>query len=260
MPSLMGMETGASLVPVLDPAERLVAGTTVTGQDTSRGWAALQLGIDLIPVAAELRAASAPTRVMSTETRMMSTVLREETLVTRAAGEFSSVDRQLAREAELLQAGGVSDDLARVGGRSGPWVDQASNIRLGGTVSQSCEGSCVSAVGEILTGGAVKEERLLSSLGEWSNPQALARELNVVEGGERWVGGYLTEADAVRVASNGQMGATVMSPGAKSMHMVALEPTGPGRYAVQDPLPGMCYEVDEAWVRQYVAGGVWQKF
>jgi RHS repeat-associated protein len=259
MSSLMGMEAGASLVPILDPGERLIAGTTVTGQETSRGWAALQFGLDVIPLAAELRAVSAPARVASVETRMMSTALREEMLVTRAAGEFSTVERQLGREAELLRTGGVSDDIARAG-RSGPWVDQATNIRLGGTVSQSCPGSCVSAVGEILTGGAIKEERLLSSLGEWSNPQRLAAELNAVEGGERWVGGYLSEADTVRVANRGQMGGVLMAPGAKSMHMVAIEPVGPGRFAVQDPLPGMCYAVDESWVRTYVGGGVWQKF
>jgi RHS repeat-associated protein len=40
--SLMGMEVGASLVPVLDPAERLVAGTTVTGQKTSIGCPAFR--------------------------------------------------------------------------------------------------------------------------------------------------------------------------------------------------------------------------
>lgn len=54
--SLMGMEVGASLVPVLDPGERLVSGTTVTGQDTSRGWAAVQLVVDVVPFALEARA------------------------------------------------------------------------------------------------------------------------------------------------------------------------------------------------------------
>jgi hypothetical protein len=43
---------------------------------------------------------------------------------------------------------------------------------------------------------------------------------------------------------------------AKSIHMVALEPIGPGRYAVQNTLPGMCYEVDEAWVQHFIAGRV----
>jgi hypothetical protein len=54
--SLAGMEVGGSLVPVLDPAARVAAGTTVTGQPTSRGWAAVQLVVDVTPFALEARA------------------------------------------------------------------------------------------------------------------------------------------------------------------------------------------------------------
>jgi RHS repeat-associated protein len=71
--SLAGMEVGASLVPVLDPGARLVTGTTVTGQDTSRGWAALQFGLDVLPFAMELHALSAEARVASLESRMVAT-------------------------------------------------------------------------------------------------------------------------------------------------------------------------------------------
>ena len=70
--SLMGMEMGAGLVPVLDPGERLVCGTTVTGQDTSRGWAAVEFGMDVVPFLLEARAASMEARLVSTESRMMS--------------------------------------------------------------------------------------------------------------------------------------------------------------------------------------------
>jgi len=63
--SLMGMEVGASLVPVLDPAERLVAGTTVTGQKTSRAWAAAQLALDVLPFALEARALRTEARAMA---------------------------------------------------------------------------------------------------------------------------------------------------------------------------------------------------
>lgn len=49
--SLEGMEVGAGLVPIADPAARLVAGTTVTGQEASRGWAAAQLALDVAPFA-----------------------------------------------------------------------------------------------------------------------------------------------------------------------------------------------------------------
>ena len=60
--SLAGMEFGGRLVFVLDPAERLATGSTVTGQDTSRGWAALQLGLDLLPIGLEAHALSVQSR------------------------------------------------------------------------------------------------------------------------------------------------------------------------------------------------------
>ncbi len=75
--SLEGMEVGGGLVPILDPAARLATGTTVTGLDTSRGWAALQLGLDVLPIALEARAASMEARMMSvaTESRNISVSL-----------------------------------------------------------------------------------------------------------------------------------------------------------------------------------------
>ncbi|WP_223165062.1 toxin TcdB middle/C-terminal domain-containing protein [Massilia frigida] len=63
--SLTGMEIGAGLVPVLDPGARLVTGTTVTGLDTSRGWAALQLAVDVLPFALEAHAMTVETRTMA---------------------------------------------------------------------------------------------------------------------------------------------------------------------------------------------------
>ncbi|HEU5270140.1 MAG TPA: SpvB/TcaC N-terminal domain-containing protein [Jatrophihabitans sp.] len=74
--SLMGMETSSSMVMVLDPAERLVTGTTVTGQDTSRVWAGVNLIMDVAPFAAELHAASVESRSMSMMSRMGETDLR----------------------------------------------------------------------------------------------------------------------------------------------------------------------------------------
>jgi RHS repeat-associated protein len=247
--SLIGMEAGASMVPVLDPGERLVCGTTVTGQETSRGWAAVQFGLDVVPFAAELHAASMPGHLASMETRGISMALDDEMLLARMGG---------AEDLERLPAVGGADEPWKPSSRSGPWVPEADKVSLGGTVAQSCPGSCVSAVGEILTNGAVTEEKLLAELGEWSNPEALAKELNKVTG-EQWVGGYVTEEDAVKMVNQGKVGATLYEAGGKSQHMVAIEPTGTGTFSVEDPLPGQCYEVDEAWVRQYVTGGVWRK-
>jgi RHS repeat-associated protein len=65
--SLVGMEFGAGLVPIADPAARLATGATVTGQDTSQGWAALELALDVIPLALEFKAA----RVASMESKML---------------------------------------------------------------------------------------------------------------------------------------------------------------------------------------------
>ena len=72
LPSLMGMEAGAGLVPILDPGTRLVTGTTVTGQNASRGWAAVQLALDVVPFGVELHAGSVGAREASLETRMLS--------------------------------------------------------------------------------------------------------------------------------------------------------------------------------------------
>jgi hypothetical protein len=60
--SLIGMEGGAGLVPVLDPAERLVTGQTVTGRDTSRAVAAVELALDVVPFALEAHAMAAESR------------------------------------------------------------------------------------------------------------------------------------------------------------------------------------------------------
>jgi RHS repeat-associated protein len=71
--SLIGMEVGGGLVPVLDPGARLVTGNTVTGQDASRGWAAVQLGLDVLPFAADLHAATMGARGASIESRVITT-------------------------------------------------------------------------------------------------------------------------------------------------------------------------------------------
>jgi hypothetical protein len=63
--SLMGMEVGAGLVPVLDPAARVAEGTSVTGLPSSRGWAAVQLVVDVLPFALEARAITLEARAAS---------------------------------------------------------------------------------------------------------------------------------------------------------------------------------------------------
>ncbi|MBO0871270.1 MAG: hypothetical protein J2P15_22175, partial [Micromonosporaceae bacterium] len=141
--------------------------------------------------------------------------------------------------------------------RSGPWAP--ARVTPGGAVTQTLPGSCVSAAGEMLTHGAVSQADLLAELGEWSNPVALRDALNArgIDGGG-WRGGFLTEQDALRVASAGPIAAVLMAPGERSMHMVAIEPAGDGTFTVRDPLPGVTYTVDSAWIREFVAGGVFR--
>lgn len=69
--SLIGMEMGAGLVPIADPGARLVTGTTVTGQDTSRGWALFEFALDVVPLGFELKAARTEARLASMESRAL---------------------------------------------------------------------------------------------------------------------------------------------------------------------------------------------
>ncbi len=141
---------------------------------------------------------------------------------------------------------------------SGPWVNEATNVRRGGSVAQCSGGSCVSAAGEMLTGGSVTEAQLLSRLGEWSDPVALRTELNRLAGSEAWRGGYFTDAsEALSAARQGPMAAILQAPGGRG-HAVLIEPIARGRFRVRDPLPGVTYEVSASWVRRFVSGGVFR--
>jgi hypothetical protein len=98
------------------------------------------------------------------------------------------------------------------------------------------------------------QAELLGKLGDWSNPQALAREL-----GEGWTGGFFGSADdAIAAASRGPMGATLQA-GTGPGHMVVTSPLGEGRFLVRDPWAGgSTYEVGSDWIGQYVSGGVFR--
>ena len=67
--SLMGLEFGAALVPIMDPSQRLALGTTVTGQPASRGAAAAELALDVVPLAVEFHLASIEARAVSLASR-----------------------------------------------------------------------------------------------------------------------------------------------------------------------------------------------
>ena len=141
---------------------------------------------------------------------------------------------------------------------AGPWIANATNIREGGAVAQTTNGSCVSACGEMLTGGSVPESEFLDRLGEWSNPRSLADQLNSRAGASEWRGGWFESGEqAVAVAQRGPMGATLQMPGVPS-HMVVIEPAEGGRFLVRDPSFGGTYEVTKDWIDRYVSGGVFR--
>jgi hypothetical protein len=155
---------------------------------------------------------------------------------------------------KLLRVGG---DAVRPSEFSGPWVYEATNIERGGAVVQSRPGSCVSACGEMLTGGAVKESRFLELLGEYSHPEALEQALIRITGDNRWLGKYfMHEAAATAAAHRGPMAAVLQAPGG-GRHMVVIEPAEGGQFLVRDPLPGVTYQVAQEWIEKFVSGGVY---
>ena len=114
-----------------------------------------------------------------------------------------------------------------VGGGSGPWAEGIPS-EPGGAVGQTTSGSCVSACGEMLSGGSVTQQELLDQIGEWSNPQSLARAL-----GDGWKGGGFASAeDALAAADQGPMGAELRVP-LESGHMVVTTPVGDGEFRIR---------------------------
>jgi uncharacterized protein YukE len=154
--------------------------------------------------------------------------------------------------------GGLTDAVGAQAEGAGPWIADATNVREGGAVAQSTNGSCVSACGEMLTGGSVPESQFLGRLGEWSNPRSLAEDLNSRAGASEWRGGWFESGEqAVAVARRGPMGATLQMPGVPS-HMVVIEPAEGGHFLVRDPAFGGTYEVTSDWIDRYVSGGVFR--
>lgn len=147
-----------------------------------------------------------------------------------------------------------------IGSKIGPWEDEATGLRRGDVFMQCADGSCVSATGQVMTNGAVTERQLLDRLGEWSNPEALAGELNRAIPNSRFVGGYFaTAADALAIAARGRFGAVLQARGAPG-HMVTIEPIAQGRsFHVLDTGIGASYKVQPSWIEKYVSGGVWKE-
>jgi hypothetical protein len=118
--SLVGGEAGASLVPVMDPSQRLALGTTVTGQPTSRLEAAGHLAMDVVSVGLDLhllrveaQTASVATRVIDVETGELMAAER----VGSVAGRTAPASRPASGGLPIYVARDVPSRAARTGER-----------------------------------------------------------------------------------------------------------------------------------------------
>jgi len=188
-------------------------------------------------------------------------------LATTAGSAADEAGESIARVAGA--GGGSIDDMARgaddvaraAAEESGPWMRGVKGVEYGGeVVAQSRELSCTSAAGEMLTGGAVKEAQILSVIGEDQPVTRLIGVLNDMSGGPNYAGQFFDNgAQALEAARGGPMAAQLQVPFTKA-HTVFIEPLSDGRFLVRDPgtTAGAVYKVGEAWIKQYVAGGVWR--
>lgn len=88
---------------------------------------------------------------------------------TKILSSLAKLDSQTLEKVVSLDAGKLNIELPRgnvgsAGGRiaqiaphelSGPWAHEGKNLRVGGAITQCADGSCVSATGEMLTGGFI---------------------------------------------------------------------------------------------------------
>ncbi|MDX3657039.1 DNRLRE domain-containing protein [Streptomyces sp. ID05-26A] len=144
-------------------------------------------------------------------------------------------------------------------GKSGPWVPD-TGVTIGGAVSQSRPGSCGSACGEMVTGGAVTEAEFLDDIGEWVSIEQLTGALNRRGADPQWIGGAFPGPEqAVLVATNAPQAILLLwASGRRAGHFVVSEPLENGGVLIRDPDPGVTYVVDSDWISKYVAGGIFR--
>jgi hypothetical protein len=141
----------------------------------------------------------------------------------------------------------------------GPWGEGVTNVKPGATFIQCGDGSCVSATGQILTGGKVTESQLIGQLGEWADVSKLPGTLSEMLPGTKWEGHYFGSGDeALAIAQKGQFGAVLQAP-TYGAHMVTIEPLKSGKFLVTDTGVGATYIVTSEWIKKYVSAGVWKK-
>ncbi len=144
-----------------------------------------------------------------------------------------------------IQTNELSPDellLALAGSKGKPPWNVFKLRKSADVVQQVHDQSCVSAVGEMLSGGKIKQSSLIEKLGtEKVDARRLAPEL----GGE-WEGHYvgvLSDAQVRDICKFGPFGATLKAFGADA-HMVVVDGLSKqGRLLIRDPAHGHRYEM-----------------
>jgi len=182
-------------------------------------------------------------------------------LTLAGVGKVVSVAAREANAAKIGTTVAAAEDAVGIAKGTGaytanaPWLDEVSNYTKNGTFLQCGNGSCVSATAQNITNGAVTEAQMVKRIGEWSNAESLAKALNAsnVNGGG-WIGGMVSEANTLKLASNGIIGAELQAPGLAA-HMVTIKPIAglPGQFLVLDTGVGASYTVDSNWIVKYVS-------
>jgi RHS repeat-associated protein len=130
--SRFGMELGASVVPILDPAERLVSGQTVSGQEANRTVAGLELAVSLLPLArAKLPSPSigVKSEALATKTRLPSPGMQADMAGPEAFGKSleipkatSGVDLSVTPSKTTTILGSFRTDMKRI-------IDATGNVK-----------------------------------------------------------------------------------------------------------------------------------
>lgn len=132
--------------------------------------------------------------------------------------------------------------LAAAGSRNKPPWNVWRLRKSSDVVQQTYDQSCVSAVGEMLSNGDIKQEHLVKELGTVKvDPRKLAPHL-----GDDWIGEFIdkpTSAQVRGLCQNVPFGASLKQFGSEA-HMVVVDGLQKsGRVAIRDPAHGCTYEM-----------------
>lgn len=137
------------------------------------------------------------------------------------------------------------------GGGDWPVVNERPSLDV---VQQIDEGSCASAVGEMLTNGKILQVDLIAKMGSPGYPERLAELL-----GEGWKGGYFGPPLLNHLLHKGISWGAEFKEFGKLGHMVVVDGIDEfGRFVIRDPSEATRYEMlpkdfDEFWTGRAVS-------